>query len=101
MTDLHVETVFCLLMTFSKKKFEFNMYFMFYSNIGILGCVEGTQIKGAMWQTKSLLWQQIVYIIFIPRGLNVLWLHADVLVKFPSIILINCSFVLHKNKSVK
>ena len=74
------------------------MYFMFYSSIGILGCVEGTQIKGAMWQTKSLLWQQIVYIIFIPRGLNVLWLHADV---FPSIILINYSFVLHKNKSVK
>ena len=77
------------------------MYFMFYSNIGILGCVEGTQIKGAMWQTKSLLWQQIVCVIFIPRGLNVLWLHPDVLVKFPSIILINYSFVLHKNKSVK
>ena len=76
------------------------MYFMFCSNIGILGCVESTQIKGVMWQTKSLLWQQIVYIIFIPRGLNILWLHADVLVKFPSIILINYSFVLHKNKSV-
>ena len=29
------------------------MYFMFYSNIGILGCVEGTEIKGAMWQTKK------------------------------------------------
>ena len=68
MTDLHVETVFCLLMTFSKEKFEFNMYFMFYSNIGILGCVEGTQIKGAMWQTKCLLWQQIVYIILYLEG---------------------------------
>ena len=40
-------------------------------------------------------------LIFIPWGLNVLWLHADMLVKFSSIILINCSCVLHKNKSVK
>ena len=66
-----------------------------------MGCVEGTQIKGTVWQAKSLLWQRIVYIIFIPPGLNVLWLHADVLVKFPSIVLINYSYVLHKNKSVK
>ena len=61
--------------------------------------VEGTQIKGAMWQAKSMLWQWIVYIIFIPWGLNVLWLHADV--KFPSIVLISYSYVQHKNKSVK
>ena len=59
------------------------MYFMFYSNIGILGCVEGTQTEGAMWQTKSLLWQQIVNIIFMPQGLNVLWLHADCVSQVP------------------
>ena len=44
------------------------MYFMFYSNIGILGCVEGTQIKGAMWQTKRLLWQQFFILFLYLKG---------------------------------
>ena len=53
MTDLHVETVFCLVMNFSKEKFEFNMYVIFYSDIGILVCVEGTQIKGGYMANKK------------------------------------------------
>ena len=39
--------------------------------------------------------------ILFPWELNVLWLHADVLVKFPSIVLINCSHVVHENILVK
>ena len=49
-----------------------------------------------MASKKSVVATNCFYIIFIPRGLNVLWLHADVLVKFPSIVLINYSHVLHK-----
>ena len=56
MTDLQVEIVFCLLMTLSKEKFELNMYVKMILK-AFLGCVEGTQIKGATWQAKGLLWQ--------------------------------------------
>ena len=59
------------------------------------------KLKGLRGNEKVCCGNELLILIFIPWGLNVLWLHADVLVKFPSIVLINYSYVLHKNKSVK
>ena len=59
------------------------------------------KLKRLRGKQKVCCGNELFILIFIPWGLNVLWLHADVLVKFSSIILINCSCVLHKNKLVK
>ena len=59
------------------------------------------KLKGLRTKQKVCCGNELFILIFIPWGLNVLCLPEDVLVKFSSIILINCSCVLHKNKLVK